>query len=514
MQTFHPHWHAKAHPAKLAYKFIPSGKCATYAELEARSNQASQLMRAYGLQRGDVIGIFMENLPEYFELTWAADRAGIYFTGISTRLTADELAYIVKDSGAKMLFSCDALADVAIEALRGCQDCVGFTVDTPVPGLRSYVAERDTRRAVPVDDPSRGMPMLYSSGTTGRPKGVQFPLPDLAMGDLDPLGLLLQNAFGFGADSIYLSPAPLYHAAPLRFNLGVHRLGGTSIIMEKYDAELALQVIEEEAVTHSQWVPTHFVRMLKLPEEVRTRYDLTSHKFAVHAAAPCPVDVKRDMLDWWGPIIFEYYSATEFNGMTLVAPADWRNHPGTVGRAVLGKPHILSDDGTELPPRSEGLVYFEDGTLFEYHNDPVKTAEAYNDKGWSTLGDIGWLDEDGYLYLTDRKSYMIISGGVNIYPQEIEDRIITHPKVVDAAVIGAPDEDFGERVIAVVQPLDWSDAGPALVEDLQQHLAATLSKIKIPRQIDFMQELPRQPNGKLYKRLLKDSYIEKARAVN
>lgn len=508
MELFHPAYHALTTPEKIAVKFVPSGQALTFQELDLRSNQAAHLLRDLGLDRGAVIALFMHNCPQYFEVAWAADRTGLYYTGISSQLTADEVAYILQDSGATVLFTCQALLAVARDAARQVAGLRVLIVDGPaVEEVASYRAERDRQPATPVNDQSRGMPMLYSSGTTGRPKGVRFPLPDLELGGMDPLTALLNRSFGLGRDAVYLSPAPLYHAAPLRFSMSVQRIGGTVIAMEKFDPELALQAIESERVTHSQWVPTHFVRMLKMRPEQRVGYDLSSHRFAVHAAAPCPVPVKREMLDWWGPIIHEYYSGTEFNGMTFVDPMEWLSHPGTVGRPIFGTAHITADDGvTELSAREEGLVYFEGGTQFSYHNDPKKTDETYNAKGWSTLGDIGWLDEDGYLYLTDRKSFMIISGGVNIYPQEIEDAIIVHPKVADAAVIGAPDEDFGERVVAVVQPLDWHDAGSALAEEIRSSLARSLSKIKMPRQIEFMRELPRHPTGKLYKRLLRDQF--------
>ncbi len=433
MDKLHPEFHAETTPDKPALKFVPSGKMVSYGELNAKSNQASHLMRSIGLERGDVIAIFMHNRPEYFETAWAADRAGLYYTGISTQLTAEEVAYILADSGAKALFTSGALIPVASEALQRCPRCTGYVVDGASSELHDYAAERDRYPVTPIADQSRGMPMLYSSGTTGRPKGVKFPLPDLDLGGVDPLTKLLRDSFGLGGHSVYLSPAPLYHSAPLRFCMTVNRLGGTAVVLEKFDPELSLQTIEVERVTESQWVPTHFVRMLKMPPENRARYDLSSHRFAIHAAAPCPVPVKQEMIEWWGPIIHEYYSGTEFNGMTVVRPDEWLAHPGTVGRAAVGTVHVMDDDGSkDLPPRSEGLIYFEGGSRFAYHNDPEKTAGSYNAHGWSTLGDVGWLDEEGFLYLTDRKSFMIISGGVNIYPQEIEDAIIESQEALPA----------------------------------------------------------------------------------
>lgn len=507
MASYHVAAHAAQTPDKPAVKFFPSGYVLSYGELDARSNQAAHLLREQGLGRGAVIAILLENHPCYYELAWAADRAGLYYTGISSRLTPSEIAYILEDSGASVLFTWAALAHVAREALGEVSACVAYHVDGPAGGFRDYLDELSLYPESPVDDESCGTPMLYSSGTTGRPKGVKFPLPDGPIGQLDGLVGLATNRFGYEEDMIYLSPAPLYHAAPLRWSMTVHRCGGTVIVMERFDAEDALAIIEAERVTHSQWVPTHFVRMLKLPEDIRIRYDLSSQKLAFHASAPCPVPIKEAMLDWWGPIIHEYYSGTEFNGLTSITPREWLKHPGSVGKAIVGTLHICSDEGeTELACRKEGLVFFENGTQFQYHNDPAKTAEAHNSKGWSTLGDIGWVDEDGFLYLTDRKCFMIISGGVNIYPQEIENAIIGHPLVADVAVFGIPDDDLGEVAIAIVQPLRWEDAGTALEADILAGLAGNLSRIKTPRRIEFLAELPRHPTGKLYKRLLRDRY--------
>jgi acyl-CoA synthetase (AMP-forming)/AMP-acid ligase II len=324
---------------------------------------------------------------------------------------------------------------------------------------------------------------------------------------------LARAAFGFAADTVYLSPAPLYHAAPLRWSLTVHRLGGTVVCMEKFDPEFALHLIERHRVTESQWVPTHFVRMLKLDETVRHRYDLSSLRCAVHAAAPCPVPVKRAMIDWWGPILREYYAGTEGNGFTFISSPEWLQRPGSVGRALLGVIRVCDEQGDEVPRGTEGQVFFEGASTFAYHNDPDKTRDATNKHGWTSLGDVGWQDDDGYLFLTDRKSFMIISGGVNIYPQEIENLLVTHPKVADVAVIGAPDADMGERVVAVVQPVDIDQAGPALADELLQWLAPQLSRVKIPRQIDFRADLPREPTGKLFKRLLRDEYKAAAMAA-
>ena len=352
--------------------------------------------------------------------------------------------------------------------------------------------------------------MLYSSGPTGRPKGIKVPLSGEPLGGAGGLLGLTQALYQMDENVRYLSPAPLYHSAPLRYNMAVMRHGGTSVIMERFDPEEALALIEKHQLTHGQFVPTMFVRMLKLPEADRLRYDVSSLKVAIHAAAPCPVPVKQAMMDWWGPVIHEYYAGTEGNGFCAAGPQEWLAHPGTVGRPLLGAVHICDDDGRELPPGETGTIYFSDGGTFEYHNDPDKTADSQHpsQRGWTTLGDMGYLDDDGFLFLTDRKTFMIISGGVNIYPQEVENLLVTHEKVADVAVFGVPNEEFGEEVKAVVQPISMALAGPELAEELIAFCRANLAHLKCPRSVDFEAELPRHPTGKLYKRLLRDRYWE------
>jgi long-chain acyl-CoA synthetase len=502
----HPFHHAQSQPDKPAYVMAGSGETVTYGQLDARSNQGAQLFRSLGLAVGDVIALLMDNSPRFFEIAWAAQRAGLYFTCVSTKLTPAEVEYIVKDCGAQVLITSPAL------------DAVAEAVAPLIPGVRlfrvggakgpfeDFEAARDALPATPIADETAGSDMLYSSGTTGRPKGVK---PALNGGPIDAphaLQMMAQGLFGFSGDSVYLSPAPLYHAAPLRWCMTVHKLGGTVVVMEKFDPEAALALIEKHGITCGQFVPTHFVRMLKLPEAVRAKYDVSSIKSAVHAAAPCPVPVKEQMIAWWGPVIFEYYAGTEGNGFCWINSENWLAHKGSVGQAVLGELRICDEAGNALPPRTEGAVYFANGPAVNYHNAPDKTAESYNQHGWTTLGDVGWVDEEGYLYLTDRKSFMIISGGVNIYPQEIENLLITHPKVADAAVVGAPHDEMGEQVVAVIQPLDWDGDQAALAEELLAFARANLSHVKSPRRIDFMAELPRHATGKLYKRLIRDAY--------
>jgi long-chain acyl-CoA synthetase len=511
----HPTHHARANPDKPAYIMAGSGETVTYGQLEARSNQGAHLFRSLGLVAGDAIALFMDNSPRYYEVLWAAQRSGLRFTCISSKLTAGEVEYIVKDSGSKAVV---ASAGVAAEAVKLAPLIPGvalFMVDGALAPFRSFEDARAAFPETPIADEVAGSAMLYSSGTTGRPKGVRRA-GAAVQGPVDaPNGLAMMGMalYRWTPDSIYLSPAPLYHAAPLGWSMAVHAMGGTVILMERFDAEQALAFIETYRVTTAQWVPTHFVRMLKLPEEVRAKYDMSSLVSVFHAAAPCPVPVKEAMIDWWGPIVSEYYAGTEGNGFCAINSEEWLQKKGSVGKGLMAQVMICDENGDPLPPRAEGTVYFAGGGEFEYHNDPSKTAESRNKHGWTTLGDVGWLDEDGYLFLTDRKSFMIISGGVNIYPQEIENLIITHPKVADVAVVGGPHEEMGEEVIAVIQPADWGDAGPALAAEIDAFARANLSHVKIPRRIDFMQELPRHATGKLYKRLIRDAYWGKKNAA-
>lgn len=511
----HPSIYARTTPDKAAVIMAESGRIISFAELDAMSNRAAHLYRAAGLQTGDTLAIHMENHPLYFALIWGAQRAGLHYVCMSSRLTVPEARYIVEDSGAKLLVTSAAMAKVA-EPLRAALEADQVPVklmmaDGVVPGFTSLEAALDAVPATPIADERAGVDMLYSSGTTGRPKGVKIPLPeDPAIDGPSVLTQLARLLYQPDGDSVYLSPSPLYHAAPLRWCMSLHRLGATVVVMEYFDPEQVLALVERHQVTHAQFVPTHFVQMLKLPEEVRGKYTHDSLKTAFHAAAPCPVPVKQAMIDWWGPVISEYYAGSEGIGMTHIRSDEWLERPGSVGKAIHGIVHICNDQGEELAAGEEGIVYFESPTEFHYHNDPEKTAECRLPNGWMTLGDVGHMDSDGYLTLTDRKSFMIISGGVNIYPQEIENRLIVHPKVADAAVVGAPDEVMGEKVVAVIQPLNQADAGDALRAELEAWCRAELSGVKIPRQIDFVDELPRHPTGKLYKRLVRDRYWGKA----
>jgi long-chain acyl-CoA synthetase len=507
----HPSIHARTQPNKIAYQMAGTGKAITYRELDELSNQGAHLFRSLGLKAGDHIAFLMENRLAFMEICWAAQRAGLYYTAISRYLTKDEIAYIINDCRAKVFITSPQCAAQVRDLVTGAPGApIFFMLDEVEPGYRSWDREAIAQPVSPVADEIAGYDMLYSSGTTGRPKGVKKAFEGKPIDWPNPLLMTLcASMCGMGPDSIYLSPAPLYHAAPLRFNMMAITLGGTSIIMEHFDAEEFLRLVEKRKVTQSQLVPTMFVRMLKLPEEVRGRYDMSSLKGAIHAAAPCPVEVKAKMIDWWGPILIEYYAGSEGNGVTVCTSQQWLDHRGSVGRAVVGKIKILDENDAELPVGEIGTVYFADAPVFTYHNDPEKTKRAYNAKGWSTLGDVGYVDQNGFLYLTDRKSYMIISGGVNIYPQETEDVLINHPAVADVAVFGVPNEEMGEEVKAVVQPHDMASAGQALEAELIQFCRKHLSAIKCPRSIDFEAELPRTPTGKLVKRHLRDRYWPK-----
>jgi acyl-CoA synthetase (AMP-forming)/AMP-acid ligase II len=500
-------------PDRAAVIMGDSNAVTTYAELDAEANRLSRVFRAAGLMPGQHVALCMENTARFLPAVWGAHYAGLYYTAMSSRLTTEEMAYILDDCGAEAFVTSIHKAHQADELTDQMPRVkVRLMVDGAIPGFDPYEAVLDAHPPTPLDeDRVEGQDMLYSSGTTGRPKGVKVPLPGAPLGHgADGVTALAQLLFGVDESAVYLSPAPLYHAAPLRFCRAVHRLGGTVVVMEHFDAERYLTLVEQHRVTFSQVVPTMFIRMLKLPAEVRARHDLSSLQAVVHAAAPCPAEVKAQIIEWFGPIVHEYYAGTEGNGFVYCNSEDWLAHRGTVGKALVGIVHIVDDGGEEVLPGESGTVYFEgDGaSTFEYHNDPAKTADSRDPRGrgWSTLGDVGYLDDDGFLHLTDRKSFMIITGGVNVYPQEVENLLAMHPKVNDVAVFGVPNEDFGEEVKAVVEPVSMDDAGPDLGRELIAHCREHLADIKCPRSVDFRAELPRHPTGKLYKRLLKDEY--------
>jgi long-chain acyl-CoA synthetase len=489
-----------------------SGVTVTFGELERRANQLAHLLRASGIRRLDHIAIFMENNPRLFEICSAGERTGVYYTCVNSYLSPDEAAYIVNDSQARIVISSAAQRDVAVALPALCPDVERWLmvdIEEPDTGYDPYEAAVAPFPTEPIADEQLGTPMLYSSGTTGRPKGILRPLPDVHPGANLPIMSFVTEIFQLTSSMTYLSPAPLYHSAPLGSVSGAVRLGATSVVMEHFDAGQYLDLVARHRITHSQVVPTMFSRLLKLPAEVREAADVSSLEAIVHAAAPCPIPMKEQMIEWFGPIIYEYYGATEANGITFCTTPEWLAHRGTVGKAVLGEVVIRDEDGNECPTGTAGTVWFRGATNFEYWNDPAKTAESRDPDGTtSTVGDVGYLDDDGFLYLTDRRTYMIISGGVNIYPQETENLLITHPKVLDAAVLGVPNDDLGEEVKAVVQPAPDVRPGPELERELIAFCRDHLAHYKCPRSVDFVTELPRLPTGKLYKRVLQEQYWE------
>ncbi|WP_373086266.1 AMP-binding protein [Sneathiella sp.] len=501
--------YALDNPDRAAFIMAATGETVTYRQFEARINKLAHLLRDIGLKQMDHYAIFMENNAYYLECCGAGERTGQYYTCVNSYLTAEELAYILTNSEARILITSNAKREVARTAMAQCPNVtMGIVVDGESDDQFVNLAEATAKfPETPVENERLGLSMLYSSGTTGKPKGILRPMPDCPPIDSIPLYIFLRKLWLYRENMVYLSPAPLYHSAPqAAVNLAI-RSGGTVIIMEKFDPERYLDLVETYKITHTQLVPTMFSRMLKLPEETRRAADLSTLEVAIHAAAPCPVQVKQQMIDWWGPIILEYYGATEGLGFTACDSAEWLAHPGTVGKVLLGDLHILDDDMAPCPVGVPGTVWFKTANEFEYFNDPERTKEARSPDGtMSTVGDVGYIDSDGFLYLTDRATFMIVSGGVNIYPQECENLLITHPDVADAAVFGVPNEDFGEEVKAVVQLMPEVSQDATVASNLISFCHAHLSPQKCPRSIDFEEQLPRLPTGKLYKRTLRDRY--------
>jgi acyl-CoA synthetase (AMP-forming)/AMP-acid ligase II len=490
-----------------------SGFTQTFAELDAGANRLSHLLRAAGVQPGDHVAICMENHDRYLEVVWGCHYAGAVYTCASSRLTSAELAYIVNDCAAKVFITSGHKAEQASEIVAETPGVgLRLMLDGVISGHESYEAAVASQPSSPLPgERVAGMDMLYSSGTTGQPKGVTRAFEPRPL-ESTPSGVmpLLQMLFAASADSVYLSPAPFYHAAPLRFCLAMTQLGATVVAMEHFEPSQYLELVQRHRVTHSQVVPTMFVRMLKLDPSVRERHDVTSLECVIHAAAPCPVQVKQQMIEWFGPKIHEYYAGTEGNGFVYCNSDMWLAHPGTVGTPIGCTVRICGDDGEEVARGESGTIYFEGGAQFEYHNDPAKTrGSRHPSQPWSTLGDVGYLTDDNFLFLTDRKAYMIITGGVNVYPQEAENILVSHPKVIDVAVFGVPNDEFGEEVKAVVQPVAMPatpDEAAALAAEIIAYCRSHLADVKCPRSVDFRHELPRHPTGKLYKRLLKDEY--------
>jgi acyl-coenzyme A synthetase/AMP-(fatty) acid ligase len=526
--------HAERDPDRVAVILGNGDFVETFGELEQRSRRWAHLLRARGIGQvarsepkaseghrggGCVAALLVNDDPSFMDVFWACHRIGAYFTPINWHLQEDEVQYIVDDSDAEVLVASPRYAELAARVAKRCPK-LGARIVTSGPAPDGFEVAAEALAEVAADaelpDQREGSVMLYSSGTTGRPKGVRRPLPDGPPGEPGSAGFArgFMGLFGLGGDERYLCPAPLYHAAPLAWSTSMLRNGASVVILPRFDPELVLRVIQDQRVTASQWVPTHFRRLLQLPEPVRAQYDLSSLRFAVHAAAPCPIPVKEQMIAWWGDAIVEYYAGTEGGG-TMVRAKEWMQRKGTVGRHWTGgKVWILDEEGHEVTqPRTEGAIYFEAPPTgrFAYHKDEKKTASTWRGNLF-TIGDIGYLDEEGYLFLTDRQSNMIISGGVNIYPQETENHLIVHPKVHDVAVIGVPNEEMGEEVKAVVIPAAGVEPGPALAEELIAWCRAGIAHYKCPRTIDFVTELPRTETGKMVKRVLRDRYWGEGRA--
>ena len=496
---------ARPDPNKLAFHLI-GGDSLSYGALEEQSCRTAHAFRAMGLRHGDHIALMIENRAELIALVWAAQRTGLYYTLIPTHLMADEAAYMASDSDALLIATSHRFVDLwrsIRPQLAGMRHWL--TVDAPRDGFPAWQDVIADQPATPPADALEGSAMLYSSGTTGRPKGIKKAIGAVPFGD-EPLAAIYRERHVMDEHTVYLSPAPLYHAAPLRAVLAVNRLGGSVIALAKFEAEPLLAAIDRYRVTHVQLVPTMLRRLLDLPAAVRARYDVSSLRRVIHAAAPCPIDLKRDAIDWFGPIVTEYYGGTEGIGATYIDSAEWLTHQGSVGRAIMGELHIVGEDGAELPVGAVGDVYFGNCPRFAYHNAPDKLAAATHPRGWVTLGDIGRVDDEGYLYLVDRKSFVINSGGVNIYPAEAEDALRSHPAVADVAVIGVPNRDFGEEVKAIIELRAGVLAADALKDDLIAHCRARISSVKCPRSIDFIDVMPRSDAGKLLKGVLRQNY--------
>ncbi|MFB0874888.1 MULTISPECIES: AMP-binding protein [unclassified Sphingobium] len=491
---------AQRTPTKVAAILGTTGAQLPYGELAERSADLARRLR-HRLDEGDRVAILLENGLDYFVAAWAARRSGLRYVPINWHLQPRETAYILRNSEARAVISSPQVGDLAKDATAETAADLQLSLGAPFGAFQALSAVP----AAPAVIDREGSAMFYSSGTTGAPKGIMRGLGRQAAGTVGPGEALMRDAYAMGPESVFLSPGPLYHAAPLAWTMGAQVLGGTSVIMPSFDAEAVLAAIERHRVTHALFVPTHFVRMLKLPEAVRKRYDLSSLKAVIHAAAPCPPEVKRQMIDWLGPIIEEFYGTSE-GGFVTVSTAQWLERPGTVGRSVGAPLRILDDERRDLPKGATGLIYFRLDMPFEYYNEPEKTRETLFEDMWCTAGDMGYLDQDDYLFLVDRKSNMIISGGVNIYPQEVENVLTMHPAVTDLAVIGVPNDEFGEEVKAVIAVAEGQAPTPALATELIAYCRERLAHFKCPRSVDFVDAIPRLPSGKVRKHELLARY--------
>lgn len=509
----HPGITAREYPNRPAFILGDTGEVVTFKQLDERSNQGAHVFRSLGLKPGDNVCIMMENNARCLEIVWAAQRSGLIFTPISPKIDQHSAAYILGNSRARLFIGSWNHADTAEEIL--CEPSSVdhfFMVNGTRAGFQSWEEACARQPLSPIDDECNGLPMLYSSGITGKPKGIVITPCDEAVDTPPMLTPFLAPVFGFDENTVFLCPAPLHHSAPLHFTMMATYQGGTTVVMSRFEPEQALKLMERHRVTHGIYVPFMFTQMLKLPAVLRESYDVSALRMAIHGAAPCPIEIKQQMIQWWGDALMEFYSSSEGIGMTLIDAEDWLAHPGSVGKALVGDVHIVGEDGMELPPGETGTVYFSgDHIRFTYHNELSKTADSYNEKGWATVHDMGHLDEDGFLYLADRVSFAIVSGGITIYPQELENILASHAKVADVAVFGVPSELLGEEIKAVVEPTTWSQANEETADEILEWLSDKVSSFKMPRSLDFHPNLPRSDNGKMYKRLLADDHSHSVR---
>ena len=506
---------AEKDPGRLALLLTSDGSRLTFAEFEQETNRVAQLLRREGLVEGDRIALVMMNNLEMLLVQAAAERTGLYHVPINWHLTPAEIAWIIADSGARFVFTQAARFDSMIEVEPLCPDVEKWImVDAPAePGpFVDFATVLDGLPTAPIPDERTGRSLPYSSGTTGKPKGIVRTLPGTDPSEPVPIQAVASHVYRFRDEMVFLEPAPMYHAAVHSHISAALRMGGSSIIMDRFDGEMFLQLVEEHRVTHTAVVPTMFSRLLQLPDEVRLKYDVSSLEAVVHGAAPCPPHVKRQMIDWMGPILFENFGSSEGNGSTFVSSEEWLERPGTVGKPIFGEPVILDADGNPVPTGTPGQIWWRGPTDFEYLNDPGKTSETIVDRDgpMSTVGDVGYLDEDGYLYPTDRVSFTILRGGVNVYPQEIENALVEHPAIADLAVFGIPDEDLGEVVQAMVELRPGYEASPRLEAELIEFCRARIAPFKCPAAVDFVAELPRLETGKVQKKVLRERYVERS----
>ena len=515
-EILHPRIHAQTDPHRVAIRMADSNDSLSYGELVANADRAAQLFNHLGLQQGDTIALLLENHVRYAELCWAAKNSGLHYACISSQSSLADAAYIVENSEAKLLISSARLASLAADLARTLSPLasgdkrrflmVGETC--PSAPFASYESALQEMPARPLAGRVRGPSMLYSSGTTGRPKGVRSTLSDESP-EIPPRRLaMLRSRYPLDSNTVLYAPGPMYHAAPGRFMMSVLRCGGTFISCSKFDALHSLQTIERYKVNFALLVPTMMIRMVRLPETQRRTNDLSSLQCVLHLGAPCPVAIKEQIIKWWGPIVEELYGGTEAFGHTMINSEQWLAHKGSVGKPAAGcSIRIVDESGQPVKNFETGLIYMNNGHRFEYFKDPEKTRGAITEDGWGTLGDVGYLDDEGYLYLTDRASHMIISGGVNIYPQEAENLLMTHPEVSDVAVIGVAHEEFGEEVKALIVPLQFPVTDPvAMQREIIAFCRSQLSVIKCPRSVEFVDALPRNESGKLLKHLLRERF--------